>query len=302
MQGFGPRAIRAHRLGAELREVGLEVRVPDRVLQGGVQAVHHALRRALGHIQPVPHHDLESLQPLLVERRDVRQRGYAFLAGDSIRLHLAALDLAGGVGGLVAHEIDLPAQEIVHRRRRALVGDGGEVCLDRRHEQEAAQVRGCSQARVRVGDLVLVRFDIGEELLEVRGREVAAGDHRHRHVGHLADVLEILERIESERPVQRGRSRHPDVVQQHGVAVRRSLRCACDRDGAARPDDVLDDQLLLERSAHHLREIAPERVGRPARRERYVQVDRFGRIALPQSARRHGERRECQQSLQFSHA
>src|SRR5206468_3140155 len=32
VQGFGPRAIRAHRFGAELREVGLEVRVLDRVL------------------------------------------------------------------------------------------------------------------------------------------------------------------------------------------------------------------------------------------------------------------------------
>src|SRR6267378_1121007 len=115
VQGFRLRAIRAHRLGAQPREVRLEVRVLDRVLQRSVQAVHHGLRRALGHIQSVPHHDLESLQSLLVERRDVRKRRHALLARDSVRLHLAALDLAGGVVG-----------------------------LDRRHEQEAAQVRGCA--------------------------------------------------------------------------------------------------------------------------------------------------------------
>src|SRR6266849_1446040 len=65
VQGFGPRALCAHRLGAELGEVRLEIRVFDRLLQRGVQAVHHRLRRALGHIQSVPHHDLESLQSLL---------------------------------------------------------------------------------------------------------------------------------------------------------------------------------------------------------------------------------------------
>src|SRR2546427_7919546 len=63
---------------------------------------------------------------LFIEGGNVRQRRHALLAGDSVRLHLAALDLAGGVGGLVAHEIDLPPQEIVHRRCRALVGDGGD--------------------------------------------------------------------------------------------------------------------------------------------------------------------------------
>src|SRR6267378_6545384 len=113
VQGFRLRAIRAHRLRAEPREVGLEVRVLDRVLQRSVQAVHHWLRRALGHIQSVPDYDLESLQALFIEGGNAGQRRHALLAGDSVHLHLAALDLAGGVGGLVAHEIDLPAQQIV---------------------------------------------------------------------------------------------------------------------------------------------------------------------------------------------
>src|SRR5690242_21368281 len=53
---------------------------------------------------------------------------------------------------------------------------------------------------VGVGHLVLVRLDVGEELLEGAGRKVAARDQSHRHVGHLSDELEVGERIEGEVP------------------------------------------------------------------------------------------------------
>jgi hypothetical protein len=84
-------------------------------------------------------------------------------------------------------------------------------------------MRRGTDAGVGVGDLVGVRLDVVHELLERIGLEVAAGDDRHRHLGHQADGLEVLEGLVRQVGVQRRRRRHADVMHEHGVSVRLGL-------------------------------------------------------------------------------
>jgi hypothetical protein len=72
-------------------------------------------------------------------------------------------DLAGGVGGLVAHDVHLAAEQVVHRRCRALVGHGGHVDLQALLQQQAAQVRCGAQAGIGQVDLALVGFQPGHQ-------------------------------------------------------------------------------------------------------------------------------------------
>ena len=249
----------------------------------------------------MPDADLEALQPQLVERRNVRKRRHALLRSHRIRLHLAALDLGGGIGGLVAHEIHLAAEQIVHRRRGALVGNGQELGLDGAHEQQSAQMRGRSDPCVRQSDLVLVRLDVSEELLEILRREALPADDRHRHVVDEADVLEILERIEAQAAVQRRRRRHADMVDQDRVAVRLRVLHLLGRQNSARARAVLDEDRLAQGLAHRLRHHAGDGIGRSARGIGNQHDDRPCRIILRRCARRCRERRKGQQVPQSFH-
>src|SRR5262245_14769971 len=58
-----------HGLGAELGETRTEGGRPHRGLQRADQFLLHRLRDALGRVEAVPHHQLEALQSLLVQRR-----------------------------------------------------------------------------------------------------------------------------------------------------------------------------------------------------------------------------------------
>jgi hypothetical protein len=64
----------------------------------------------------VPDGDVEALEALAVQRRQLGQRrgGQRLERGDGKGLDLARLDLAGGVRGLVAHDVHLAAEQVVH--------------------------------------------------------------------------------------------------------------------------------------------------------------------------------------------
>src|SRR6218665_813913 len=64
--------------------------------------------------------------------------------------HLAAgvPDRRAGLRGLVAQQVSLPAQQVVHRRACAFVGHGGQLDADLAHEQQAAQVRDGAQSGI----------------------------------------------------------------------------------------------------------------------------------------------------------
>ena len=104
-----------------------EVGVLQRRLQRGVDLVEHRLRRALRRVQArarsitlKPFRPDSSSVGSLASAGVVRRLGVVTAIG----LDLAALDLRGGVGGLVAHDVDLAADQVGHRRRGALVRHG----------------------------------------------------------------------------------------------------------------------------------------------------------------------------------
>lgn len=189
-------------------------------------------------------------------------------------LHAAFLDQRHRLRGLVAQQVDLATQQVGHRRTRTLVRYRGHLGTDGRLEQQPAQVRDRAQARVRQRDHVFVRADVGEQFMEVFGREVLAGEQRHGHVDDLAEILEVLQRIEAQLAVERRRSSHPHVVDEQRVAVGPGARDTRGSDGAARADGVLDDHLLAERPGHRDRHHSSDDLGRAAGRKRYDQGHR----------------------------
>ena len=131
-----------------------------------VELVGHRLRRSLRRVQAVPDRHVEALHP------DSSSVGRFFSAGVVSRLRrghrvgldLAGLDLPGRVGRLVAHQVDLAADQVGHRRGRALVRNGRHLDLDRALEQQAAQVRRRAEAGVGEVDLALVGLDPARQL------------------------------------------------------------------------------------------------------------------------------------------
>ena len=141
-------------------------------------------------------------------------------------------------------------------------------------------MRGRADAGVRVGHLLLVLLDVGEELLEVVSGKIGARDQRHRHVVDETDVLEIAKRVVAQLPVERRRRRHADMVDEDGVAVGLGILHLLRREDAARARLVLHDDRVAKRLRHRLRHHARHRVGRAARRIRHEHGDVLGRVLL----------------------
>ena len=111
-------------------------------------------------------------------------------------------------------------------------------------------------------------FTIGDEFLEVVGRKVLPRRDHDRQAGDHADRLEIDIRLVGEVRIERHRgSMRPHLTDLDGVAVGSGAHRSGRAGGAARPGDVLDDELLPERAREVLADDAANNVGR-CRRER----------------------------------
>src|SRR5215208_1270616 len=117
---LGRRLIFRNGSGAELGKAFDDVIVLQRRLERGRKTIDNLLGRSLGGIKAVPDGDLDTGKARLGGGRHVGQIGQALLGGGGEGLDLARLDLIGGVGRLVAHEIDLAADEIGHGGAGAL--------------------------------------------------------------------------------------------------------------------------------------------------------------------------------------
>ena len=158
-------------------------------------------------------------------------------------------------------------------------------------EDEASDVGDRADAGVAVADRRALVLHVGDEVLEVRGRQRLLGDDRLRRVVDDADLREAFRRIVFQVRIERRRRRlRPHVADRDGVAVRRGLGGAGHAEAAAGAADVLDDEGLAERAAHVLADQAGDDIGRPAGGERHDDGDRFGRILLRQ--RRRAQRRQ----------
>ena len=112
----------------------------------------------------------------------------------------------------------------------------------------------------------LVRFQVGDELLEVLRREILLGDDRHRRLREHADVFEIGDRVVAQVRIERAVSGMAEVHDEQVVAVaRRGGRHLLRADRAAGAADVLDQELLAQRLGHAGADDAGDGVAGPAR-------------------------------------
>ncbi len=279
--------------GAQIAQPFLHRRIVERLVECGRELVDDLLRHALGREDAGPDAHVV-VDSGLLGGRDVGQRRQALGGGDAVGLDLAALDLLGHAHRLLAQEIDVAADQVVHRRPGAAIGHERRLEAELRGEQQARHVRGGADAAMRLLHLVAVLLQIGHELRHrLGGKIIARGDHR-RGVRGEADRLEVLRGIvfEIRREHRRGHVRSHAAGEQ-GVAVRRCGGDARAAERAAGAADILDHQLVAERPAHMVGDDARHHVARPAGRERHHHGDGARRIALCRSRYRRGRQEAC---------
>ena len=134
-------------------------------------------------------------------------------------------------------------------------------------------MRHGTQACVGQRDFVFVGFDIGLQLSEIGGGEVFACQQRHGHVGNLANVLKVFQRVVSELFVQRRCRGHAHVVQKDGVTVGRSARHFARANGATCTYRVFYQHSLTQRFTHGNRDHAGHHIGGATGCEGHHQAD-----------------------------
>ena len=126
---------------------------------------------------------------------EAREHVQAFRGERGIGLDAARLDRVGRVGGLIAHEIDLSAHQIGHRRAGALVRDGRELRIESLHDEHAAKLRGGADAGVGIEDLIGILLHVADQSGEILRRKIGPRDERHRHLGDKSDGSERAPRV-----------------------------------------------------------------------------------------------------------
>ena len=151
-------------------------------------------------------------------------------------------------------------------------------------------MRHGAQARIGQRDFVFIGFDVGLHLGKRRRREVFACEQSHGHISHLADVLEVFERIVGQLLVQRRRRGHAHVVQKDGVTVGRGARHLARANRATCAHRVFNQHGLAERLAHRDGDHAGHHVSGASSGEGNDQADGFVGVGpLRQSGCRGGK-------------
>ena len=112
--GLGGGALLRHRIGINVVEALHQIRVRECGLQRAGEPLHDRRRRALRGEHAMPDTDLETLQPGLIGGRQIGERFEPRLGGDRISLDLLAGNRPRRVGGLIAADVDLLADQVVH--------------------------------------------------------------------------------------------------------------------------------------------------------------------------------------------
>ena len=172
--------------------------------------------------------------------------------------------------------VHLAADEVVHRRRRALVRHMHEIDLRLRLEQLSGEVRDAAAARRAEIHFAGVLLRVVDELGDTRYRERGMHGEHFRHAHNQRDERRVLLHVVRQLGEGVGRDgQRRAAVEAERVAVRRRFQRALDAENATDAADVLDDYGLAELAAQAVREAAAEDVRRPAGREGNDHPDRF---------------------------
>ena len=223
-----------------------------------------------------------------------------FLLVTAMARSCAGLDIAERRRQHAERDRHVAAEQIVHDRRRALVGDDRDVDAGFGLEQFGAHV--AAGADRRGADIELARLLLGkrDDFGDRLGRKRRMGEQRHRHRGDQADRREILARVHAELGVEAGVDRErAGMAEQQRVAVGRGARDGARADGAAAAAAVVDDHLLVERVGqllrHHARHGVDAAAGRIGHHERDIAGRKFSRVATAPFHQRAYRRRSPMQ-------
>ncbi len=178
-------------------------------------------------------------------------------------------------------QIDLPGQHVGDGRRRALVGDVGDVGARHRLEELRGQMLRAAGARRGISELARSGLRERHEFLHGRGLHVRVRYQHDRHRAELRDLGEI-----ARDGVRRLRQQHR--IDGHGVvvgdqqlvAVRRGLGHVVGPDASGRACLVVHDDRLVPDLAEPLADHAGDDVVAPAGSEGHDEGDRLGGIVL----------------------
>jgi hypothetical protein len=259
----------------------------QRLVERLAQCGDDVLRCAFGREDAAPDIELEVRCAGLLGGRHVRQRRQPFVARHHQPLDQPAFDARRNADSLLAVIIDVAADQIVHRRSGAAIGDQGRVQVEQRVEQQASHMRGGADATVGLLHVRAVRLHVGNECLEIVDRQVLFRRDGRRRIGGKADRLEIRARVVTQVRVKHRRRHVRAHADRHdGVAVRIGRRGARGAERAAGAADVLDDDALVEMPAHAIGGDARHGVARPTGRERHDHHDRPRRVTIRRIDRR----------------
>ena len=145
-------------------------------------------------------------------------------------------------------------------------------------------------------NLVGVGFQVGDQFLEVLGRDLVGGHDQKRVGRQQGDRREVVLQVVVQVLVD-GAVHHigAEVTDADRVAVRRGAGELAHRDGSRRAGNVVDDELLPEFAAHAFAHDAGHDVGRAAGREGHDEADRLVGIGLGvrRPGRRYGQQGKC---------
>ena len=191
----------------------------------------------------------------------------------------------------LAQEVDAAGHQILHRGSGSTIGHVGDIGAHEGIDDDAAEMGGGAGARRAKLHLRVVRLGVGDELLEIRRRQVLAHDQDQRHVRQQTDRREISRRV-VERLLVHGLAlgMGADSANHEGVAVRRRISDPPGAGHAARAADVLDHDLLPQDLAHARGDDAGKHIGRATGREWNDHRDGAGRVSL-----RRGQQRGCKE-------
>ena len=279
------------RLQAELQQPGLDLGRVDGLHGFGVEPGDDFGRRAGRSDDAVPGQHFVAGKHLC-DGGHVGQQCRAPGRGHGDCLELAGLDVRHDFEDRAERQLDLAAQEIGVDLVAAAVRHAGHLDAGHRLEQHGGQMRRRADAGRSVVDLLRVRLEVRDKLLEVvRGHRRVHGQHA-RAGGGARDRDQVLDRVVGQRLVQADVAGHRAAAHEaQCVAVILCARNCRRADGAARAGLVVHHDLLAQALAHLLRDDAARHVVVAAGGERHDQLHGLAGITLGDG--RHGEGREC---------
>ena len=211
--------------------------------------------------------------------------------------NFAGLDLGQHHGKVGGEQVHLPAHQVGHGRRTALVGHVGHLHLGHAGQHFGGhQLRGAGAGK---GDLVGFGFGQVDQFFQGFGREVVVDGHDQGHRAQVAHGREGCVLVIGQFLHQAFQGRVGAVGANHqGVAIRGRLGHGICAQHAVHARLVFHDDLLLQHFRHLGRESAPDLVGGTARGKGHDGFDRLVRIGLgvterAQKAQAHGQAKVC---------